>query len=227
MVTKQCAHCGADFTTTHKRQRFCSKVCSGTANARRGNANPNWKGGRFTIATGYVIVNVAPNKWRAEHRVLMERHLGRPLERREHVHHINGDRGDNRIENLCVVGLDEHCSLHHQSDNPPGPTPVGVSERVCLHCGVTFTAPGGKVGAKHPGFFCSRDCFRAYHAARRIHYVCPRCGKPFSRPPSQFAKVVCCSQECAVAMRQRQQGNPGDHVPSSIRRCIGGRPRPQ
>jgi hypothetical protein len=41
-------------------------------------------------------------KYRLDHRVLMESHLGRPLLRSEYVEHINGNKGDNRIENLRV-----------------------------------------------------------------------------------------------------------------------------
>lgn len=48
-----------------------------------------------------------------EHRLVIARHLGRPLDPREHVHHINFDRGDNRIENLELMTPSTHMALHN------------------------------------------------------------------------------------------------------------------
>jgi len=76
----------------------------------RGAAHGSWAGGRITDASGYVKVRIYRDDplWAmansgfyvAEHRLVMARHLGRPLAKSETVHHINGDKTDNRIENL-------------------------------------------------------------------------------------------------------------------------------
>lgn len=47
-----------------------------------------------------------------EHRRIIQEHIGRKLHRSEHVHHINGNPLDNRIENLQIVSAQEHGKIH-------------------------------------------------------------------------------------------------------------------
>lgn len=78
------------------------------ANARE--RNNNWKGGRTPHGAGYVYVNVGvghpmanPKGYALEHRIVVAGHIGRVLDRVEVVHHINGVKDDNRIENLQLL----------------------------------------------------------------------------------------------------------------------------
>lgn len=61
---------------------------------------------------GYRRVTVSSYRRVREHRAVMEKYLGRKLLRNEHVHHKDGDRTNNKIENLEILTANEH-SRHH------------------------------------------------------------------------------------------------------------------
>lgn len=77
-----------------------------------GENHPNWKGGWVQDGYKFIIVD---GRTVAEHRHMMEQYLGRELDRyNEVVHHKNGDRLDNRLENLEVLTRSEHMKVHRE-----------------------------------------------------------------------------------------------------------------
>ena len=75
-----------------------------------GKKHPAWKGGRRNGGEGYGYIRAyCPTHpycddrgYILEHRLVMEKHLGRTILPTEVVHHINGIKDDNRIENLML-----------------------------------------------------------------------------------------------------------------------------
>ena len=75
---------------------------------------------------GYVIVTTLRRHrvCESEHRIVMEEFLCRKLHRKEDVHHINGDRADNRRENLLLCNRKEHTTLHPSRRLPRTPETI-------------------------------------------------------------------------------------------------------
>ncbi len=82
--------------------------------------HPGWKGGKYINDSGYILKlhknhpSGLKKPYLREHRLVLEAHLGRTLNKDEIVHHLNGDKTDNRVENLQIVTRSEHIRIHRQ-----------------------------------------------------------------------------------------------------------------
>jgi transcriptional regulator with XRE-family HTH domain len=121
---RNCPICGQSFPVFYDKQ-FCSRACANQSKSQNqmGENAPNYLGGRHTTVKGYVRI-LMPDHPQAdnsgyilEHRYVMQQHLGRLLHKSETVHHKNGNRQDNRIENLELrQGSHGHGATHKHCD---------------------------------------------------------------------------------------------------------------
>lgn len=110
-MIKNCLNCNKEFHAypseiKYGRGKFCSHSCKSS-----GKFNSHWRGGR-RIKKGYVLIWIPthPNSnsegYMLEHRLVMEKSIGRYLTLEEVVHHKNKKTDDNRVSNLELFATD-------------------------------------------------------------------------------------------------------------------------
>jgi len=138
-VANRCPHCGE---LKVEQSKYCKKCRMNFFNPFKGKKHSKsslekigraskkmWKekqkeieGRKHKDSLGYIkVLNYShPNsKYNHvfEHVLIMSKQLGRPIKSEERIHHINGDKTDNRIENLYLCSdLREHQNVHHSLD---------------------------------------------------------------------------------------------------------------
>lgn len=107
-IKRKCLHCGSVFIVDrsqlkHGYGKYCSKSCSSSKHLNAAS--------RHVRPDGYIEV-CHKGKRHLEHRLIMEKKIGRELKTNEHVHHLDGNKQNNNINNLFICSPKEHSSRH-------------------------------------------------------------------------------------------------------------------
>jgi len=87
-----------------------------------GENHHNWKGGRIIKGDGYVGIWKPEHKkadnqgYVYEHTLIIEEQIKRPLNKDEEIHHINLNKKDNNIDNLCLCDHKTHLKIHRSME---------------------------------------------------------------------------------------------------------------
>jgi hypothetical protein len=128
------AKMGFKHTDDARKKMSAAKTGSKWSEARRaacspgkGDQSPNWRGGVSINSGGYICdlvpdhPHAAQNGYVRRHRLVVEKAIGRYLDPEEVVHHIDGDKLNNSIENLMLFATTRDHTIYHsrsQEDSP-------------------------------------------------------------------------------------------------------------
>jgi len=123
----------------------------------------------YAKVTGHP--NSTKNGYVLYHRIVMENHLGRHLNSNEVVHHKDGNKKNNSVDNLEVLSSSEHSKLH---GSMVGRRSVRLK---CPQCGKEFTRYENQTHlVKHSSLnctFCSNSCRGKFSREMQLHGITP------------------------------------------------------
>jgi hypothetical protein len=144
-----CDNCGKilfKHPITGLPHNFCNRTCLGAYRSKNlcGSSSPLWRGGRTLHGAGYIRIRIGRGQPMTdchgdilEHRYIMSQHLGRILSSNDIVHHLNGDRTDNRIENLFLYSSHSEHQKSHATKIIPKFCQCGrkhYARGMCINC---------------------------------------------------------------------------------------------
>lgn len=116
----RCNRCSSKISGRKNKGRI-SKTRGIPQPNRRGKNSPTWKGGEYVASDGYKMVRVNSgtlnrksgwNQYQKEHVYLIEKELNRKLTKNEIVHHIDGNKLNNSLNNLWLCDHSKHRTAH-------------------------------------------------------------------------------------------------------------------
>lgn len=143
------------------------------------------------------------------------------------LHHIDGDKGNNTLDNLQMLTVQEHSKLHaqeadhtafiekskqwHQTKEARSISRENgfasasrwpTRQYTCDYCGATFTVKSPRTDYR----FCSNQCKSAWRRQSGVdneHRTCVVCGGDFV--VNRYSKTLCCSRGCAASFRKSKK----------------------
>lgn len=172
-----------------------------------GEDNNNWKGGRSITPHGYVLIRVGVGHHLAdvrgyayEHRLVAEKKLCRRLRHGEIAHHDDGNKQNNRPDNIIVVnGNAEHLLLHRTANsNRQLPNQENTVVLCECGCGETFLRfddekrPRRFVSGHNPQRASAMNAILATLSESEIHYteIAERCDLSISVVKTLLVKLI-------------------------------------